>query len=74
MPDGTIQTDRCGRPATRKEAGLDPAAHHRQPLSAVGGFIALALDTIVQMFKPPFAFAEFLLQAWFVARVSILPT
>jgi phospholipid/cholesterol/gamma-HCH transport system permease protein len=26
------------------------------------------------MFKPPFAFREFLLQTWFIARVSILPT
>jgi phospholipid/cholesterol/gamma-HCH transport system permease protein len=28
----------------------------------------------VLMFKPPFAWREFLLQTWFVARVSILPT
>jgi phospholipid/cholesterol/gamma-HCH transport system permease protein len=45
-----------------------------KPIRAVGGFFALALDTIVQMFKPPFAFREFLLQTWFIARVSILPT
>ena len=26
------------------------------------------------MFKPPFAWREFLTQSWFVARVSLLPT
>jgi phospholipid/cholesterol/gamma-HCH transport system permease protein len=45
-----------------------------KPMRAVGGFFAMTLDTMVQMFKPPFAFREFLLQTWFVARVSILPT
>jgi phospholipid/cholesterol/gamma-HCH transport system permease protein len=45
-----------------------------KPVRAVGGFFAMALDTIVLMFKPPFAWREFLLQTWFVARVSIFPT
>ena len=39
-----------------------------KPMRAVGGFFALALDTLVEMFKPPFAFREFLLQTWFIAR------
>lgn len=34
----------------------------------------MALDTLVAMFRRPFAWREFLLQSWFVARVSILPT
>ena len=34
----------------------------------------MALDTLVLMFRPPFAWREFLLQSWFVARVSLLPT
>ena len=34
----------------------------------------MSLDTLVQMFKPPFAWREFILQTWFVARVSIVPT
>ncbi|MCV7319171.1 MlaE family ABC transporter permease [Mycolicibacterium confluentis] len=34
----------------------------------------MCLDTIVQMFRPPFAWREFLLQCWFVARVSMMPT
>jgi hypothetical protein len=39
-----------------------------KPMRTVDGFFASALDTIVQMFKPPFAFREFLLQTGFVAR------
>ena len=34
----------------------------------------MCLDTFVAMFKPPFAWREFILQTWFVARVSIVPT
>jgi len=45
-----------------------------KPAAAVGGFVAMCLDTFVLMFKPPFAWREFLLQSWFVARVSIVPT
>ncbi len=45
-----------------------------KPAIAVGGFVAMCLDTFVLMFKPPFAWREFLLQSWFVARVSIVPT
>ena len=45
-----------------------------KPVNAVGSFFAMALDTLVLMFRPPFAWREFLLHAWFVARVSILPT
>ncbi|HEX7823410.1 MAG TPA: ABC transporter permease [Mycobacterium sp.] len=40
----------------------------------LGGFFAMALDAIVLLFRPPFAWREFLLQSWFVARVSIMPT
>src|ERR1700677_3424351 len=45
-----------------------------KPLRAIGDFFAMAMDTFVLMFRPPFAWREFLLQTWFVARVSILPT
>ncbi|WP_234897530.1 MlaE family ABC transporter permease [Mycolicibacterium vanbaalenii] len=34
----------------------------------------MALDTLVTMFKPPFAWREFLEQTWFVARVALFPT
>ena len=45
-----------------------------KPLRAVGDFFAMSMDMVVEMFKPPFAFREFVEQTWFVARVSILPT
>jgi phospholipid/cholesterol/gamma-HCH transport system permease protein len=45
-----------------------------KPVRAVGGFFSMSLDTFVLMFKPPFAWREYLLQSWFVARVSLLPT
>lgn len=45
-----------------------------KPVQGLGGFVGMALDTLVLMFRPPFAWREFMLQSWFVARVSILPT
>lgn len=45
-----------------------------RPLRALGGFFAMALDVLVLIPRRPFAWREFLLQAWFVARVSLLPT
>jgi len=45
-----------------------------KPVRGFGGFYAMALDTFVAMFKPPFAWREFLSQSWFVARVSLVPT
>ena len=44
-----------------------------KPVGALGGFFAMTLDTGIQMFRPPFAWREYLLQTWFVARVSLLP-
>jgi phospholipid/cholesterol/gamma-HCH transport system permease protein len=44
-----------------------------KPFRGLGGFFAMALDTVIAMFKPPFAWREYLLQSWFVARVSLLP-
>lgn len=45
-----------------------------KPARAVGGFFAMALDTVALMPRRPFAWRELLLQSWFVARVSLLPT
>jgi phospholipid/cholesterol/gamma-HCH transport system permease protein len=45
-----------------------------KPVRAVGDFFAMSMDTFVLMFRPPFAWRELMLQTWFVARVSILPT
>src|SRR4029078_10994163 len=44
-----------------------------RPVRAVGGFFAMSLDTFVSMFRPPFAWREYLAQCWFVAPVSTLP-
>src|SRR3954468_20238517 len=33
-----------------------------KPVRAIGGFFAMSLDTFVMMFKPPFAWREFLIQ------------
>src|SRR6202045_5363097 len=46
---------------------------YAKPIRAMGGFFALSLDTFVMMFRPPFAWKEYILQSWFVARVSVLP-
>lgn len=45
-----------------------------KPVRAMGGFFAMMLDTFVLIPKRPFAWREFLLQSWFVARVSLVPT
>jgi phospholipid/cholesterol/gamma-HCH transport system permease protein len=45
-----------------------------KPFGALGDFYAMALDTLVSIARRPFAWRELLLQTWFVARVSILPT
>ena len=50
---------------------LDSAA---KPARAVGEFFILTLETTVVAFTHPLAWREMLLQMWFVARVSILPT
>ncbi|MDY6999825.1 MAG: ABC transporter permease [Actinomycetota bacterium] len=44
------------------------------PLRGLGGFVQMALQVVALIPQRPFAFREFLLQSWFVARVSIAPT
>ena len=45
-----------------------------KPLRAVGGFYAMAMDTLVTIPKRPFAWRELAFQTWFVAKVSVVPT
>jgi phospholipid/cholesterol/gamma-HCH transport system permease protein len=45
----------------------------KKPVREVGSFIALAMDTFVQLLHPPFFFREFIGQCWFIARVSTFP-
>lgn len=44
------------------------------PVQAVGGFFALALDTLWCSFKRPVQVREFFEQSWFISRVSTVPT
>lgn len=53
---------------------MSSTASLTKPVRAVGSFYAMAGDTLLMLFRPPFAWREFLLQSWFVARVSLLPT
>jgi phospholipid/cholesterol/gamma-HCH transport system permease protein len=45
-----------------------------KPVRGVGEFFAMSLDALAALPKRPFAVREFLLQSWFVARVSLFPT
>jgi phospholipid/cholesterol/gamma-HCH transport system permease protein len=44
-----------------------------KPVRGVGEFYAMALDTLIAIPRRPFAWREFFLQCWFIARVSIVP-
>ncbi len=44
------------------------------PARVSGNLFAFALDVIVALFKSPFQLKEFLLQAWFIVKVTIVPT
>lgn len=44
-----------------------------RPVTQLGAFVAMTLDTFAQMFRAPFAWREYVFQTWFVARVSVLP-
>lgn len=52
-------------------SGLNTVA---RPAVALGSFFALAWDILLVVPRRPFALREFFIQAWFVARVSLLPT
>jgi len=45
-----------------------------KPVRALGDFSVVCLETVLTLFRHPLAWREFLLQSWFVARVSIVPT
>ncbi|MHA7662515.1 MlaE family ABC transporter permease [Mycolicibacterium sp. HS_4_1] len=44
-----------------------------RPLRAAGEFFAFTVDTFMTLFRTRLAWREYLAQAWFVARVSLLP-
>jgi phospholipid/cholesterol/gamma-HCH transport system permease protein len=43
-------------------------------VSTVGSFAAMSLDALVFLFTRPFSWREAVQQAWFITRVSIIPT
>ena len=45
-----------------------------KPLRSFGEFFTISWQTLALIPRRPFAWREFLLQSWFVARVSLLPT
>ena len=49
-------------------------ANASKPAVALGGFFALAWESLLLIPRRPFALREFFVQSWFVARVSLLPT
>jgi phospholipid/cholesterol/gamma-HCH transport system permease protein len=65
----------AGHRADRWGTGLPLlSADIRTPMRAVGGFVAMSAEAIRCIFRRPFYSGEFWEQAWFVARVSMLPT
>ncbi len=45
-----------------------------KPARRLGEFFAMSLDTLLLIPRRPFAWREFILQSWFLARVSLVPT
>ena len=50
------------------------AANIAAPARAAGGLFAFMLDVVLALFRPPFQLKEFLIQAWFIVKVTIIPT
>ncbi|AWB93425.1 MlaE family ABC transporter permease [Aeromicrobium chenweiae] len=44
------------------------------PARVAGNLFAFALDVLVALFRRPFQLKEFLVQAWFIVKVTIIPT
>ncbi|OBK76285.1 ABC transporter permease [Mycobacterium sp. 1274761.0] len=60
--------------ADRWPTGVSLGKSLSGPMQAIGGLFAMAKDAFIFIFRRPFQWREFLEQAWFVARVSMLPT
>jgi phospholipid/cholesterol/gamma-HCH transport system permease protein len=67
------KTGRRLAPLAAARAGIHRLEGNRA-LSGLGGFFAMSLDVLILIGARPFALREFILQSWFVARVSLLPT
>jgi phospholipid/cholesterol/gamma-HCH transport system permease protein len=64
--------ERFYRPVTG--APMNAVTALSKPLRGLGDFFSVTWETLVLIPRRPFAWREFLLQSWFVARVSLLPT
>lgn len=71
-----IEPDTAGNGSDLRMGGPATAAWAAawKPAIALGGFFALAWEVLLLIPRRPFALREFMLQSWFVARVSLLPT
>ena len=69
----TLGTDTAGQVLGLGDDAMTTPSVVGTPVRAVGGFFAMCLDTMVLMFRPPWAWREFITQTWFVARVSFAP-
>jgi phospholipid/cholesterol/gamma-HCH transport system permease protein len=58
---------------TQRVAGILDRILHTKLIGELGQFFGMSLDILIQTFHRPFAWREFLLQSWFVARVSMAP-
>ena len=60
------------KPVTKQQSVID--RYVEPPLKAVGGFFEMCMTTFRAAFKTPFHWREFFLMAWFIVRVSLVPT
>src|SRR5206468_1910065 len=60
-------------PVSASRVAVISSSAAAKPFRGLGGFYVMVAETLVAIFKPPFAWREYLLQTWFVARVSMLP-
>lgn len=44
-----------------------------RPIRATSSFLTFSVEVLAQAVRPPFAWREFLVQVWFVARVTVVP-
>jgi phospholipid/cholesterol/gamma-HCH transport system permease protein len=70
--DRTVPDTRTGRASGWPTKVASSTAS--KPVRELGGLFAMALDTFMLIPRRPFAWREFMLQSWFVARVSLMPT
>lgn len=50
-----------------------PTGFLAKAVREAGAFLSLSLDITVQAMRPPFAWREFIMQLWFIARVTFVP-